>query len=200
MDPIKPPDHSGMTGVPWLGRGRGLQPEGLAVGRSRGLPLSTEGPSVGRARGFLTHGDTPQGPGVTLPITEPVVGWARGLLVQPDDGRLGRARGLFFPAAEPKVGVARGTILPSLEPPCGPTPPCETMTRDKTEETSTLTTKEVVGTRNMSIHIPRANFLNTYFLHEELLKLLSAYRLIHPPVDKKGHWSPCLEEWALSPH
>ncbi|XP_067459656.1 piwi-like protein 2 [Thunnus thynnus] len=143
MDPIKPPDHSGMTGVPWLGRGRGLQSEGLAVGRSRGLPLSTEGPSVGRARGFLTHGDTPQGPGVTLPITEPVVGWARGLLVQPDDGQLGRARGMFFPAAEPKVGVARGTILPSLEPPCGPTPPCETMTRDPTEETPTLTTKEV---------------------------------------------------------
>eukprot|EP00064_Thunnus_orientalis_P003716 superscaffoldBa00000315_g3727 len=143
MDPIKPPDHSGMTGVPWLGRGRGLQSEGLAVGRSRGLPLSTEGPSVGRARGFLTHGDTPQGPGVTLPITEPVVGWARGLLMQPDDGQLGRARGMFFPAAEPKVGVARGTILPSLEPPCGPTPPCETMTRDPTEETPTLTTKEV---------------------------------------------------------
>ncbi|CAK6950431.1 piwi-like protein 2 [Scomber scombrus] len=139
MDPIKPPDRGDMTGVPWLARGRGLQPEEAAVRRSRGLLLSTEGPSVGRARGFFTHGDTPQGPGVTLPITEPVVGRARGVLVQPDDGRLGRARGLF-PAAEPKVGVARGTILRSLESPYEQTPPCETMTR---EETPTLTTKEV---------------------------------------------------------
>ncbi|KAM7391733.1 hypothetical protein PAMP_022396 [Pampus punctatissimus] len=143
MDPIKPPDPSDMTGVPWLGRGRRLQLEEPAVGRSRGLLLSTEGPSVGRARGFLALGDTPQGRGVSLPINEPIVGFARGLLVQPDDGRLGQARGLLFPAAEPKVGVARGAILPSLEPPHGQAPPCETMARDLTEETPTLTTKEV---------------------------------------------------------
>lgn len=156
MDPIKPPDRGDMTGVPWLGRGRGLQPEEPAVGRSRGLLLSTEGPSVGRARGFFTLGDTPQGPGVTLPITEPVVGRARGVLVQPDDGRLGRARGLFL-AAEPKVGVARGTILRSLESPYEQTPPCETMTR---EEKPTLPTKEVVGTRNVSVPIQFSCFLN----------------------------------------
>ncbi|XP_056231433.1 piwi-like protein 2 isoform X1 [Seriola aureovittata] len=139
MDPNKLPDLSGMTGVPWLGRGRGLQPEELAVGRSRGLLLSIEGSAVGRARGFPTPGDTPQGRGVTVPITEPVLGRARGLLVQSD---IGGARGLHFPAGEPKVGVARG-ILPSLEPQHRQTPPCEDTTQDPTEETLALTTKEV---------------------------------------------------------
>ncbi|XP_035515119.1 piwi-like protein 2 [Morone saxatilis] len=128
MDPKTPPDLSGMTGVPWLGRGRVLQPQELAVGRSRGLPLSTEGPGVGRARGFPTPGDTPQGR-------------ARGLLLQPDDGGVGRARALLFPAPEPKVGVARGVILPRLEPQHGHKAPCETMTRDPPEESSA--TKEV---------------------------------------------------------
>ncbi|XP_070689873.1 piwi-like protein 2 [Pempheris klunzingeri] len=141
MDPNRPPGLSSVTGVPWLGRGRGLQPEELAVGRSRGLPLSTEGPGVGRARGFPTLGDTPQGRGVTPAITGPAVGRARGLLVQPDDGAFGRARGLLFPVAEPKAGAARGAILPSLEPQQGQTPPCETTTRDLTEDTSA--TKEV---------------------------------------------------------
>ncbi|XP_071338262.1 piwi-like protein 2 isoform X2 [Trachinotus anak] len=138
MDPDKPCDLSGMTGVPWLGRGRGLQPEELAVGRSRGL-LPTEGPGVGRARSFPTPGDTPQGRGVTVPITEPVLGRARGLLVQSGDGGVGRARGLLLPAAEPKVGVARGAILTSLEPHRRQTP----TTQDLKEETPTLTTKEV---------------------------------------------------------
>uniref|UniRef100_A0A8C4HHD1 Piwi-like RNA-mediated silencing 2 n=1 Tax=Dicentrarchus labrax TaxID=13489 RepID=A0A8C4HHD1_DICLA len=149
MDPKTPPDLSGMTGVPWLGRGRVLQPQELAVGRSRGLLLSTEGPGVGRARGFPTPGDTPQGRGVSLPITEPVLGRARGLLLQPDDGGVGRARALLFPEPEPKVGVARGAILPSLEPQRRHKPPCETMTRDLPEETSA--TKEVdVPTRGQT--------------------------------------------------
>ncbi|XP_041792594.1 piwi-like protein 2 [Chelmon rostratus] len=135
MDPNAPPDLSSMTGVPWLGRGRALQPQEPAVGRSRGLLLSTEGRSVGRARGFPTPGDTPQGRGAALPIAEPVVGWARGLLVQPGDG-VGRARGLFFPAAEPKVGVARGALPHGLEPQHRRTPPCETTMKPRTGETS----------------------------------------------------------------
>lgn len=150
MDPNTPPDLRSMTGVPWLGRGRGAQPEEPAVGRSRGLPLYTEGPGLGRARGFPPPGDTPQGRGVTLPITGPVVGRARGLLVQFDDGGIGRARGLLVPTAEPEVGVARGAILPSLEPQHRPTPPVETTTRHLTEGTSA--TKEV-GTRIVSIRI-----------------------------------------------
>uniref|UniRef100_A0A4W6EWH7 Piwi-like protein 2 n=1 Tax=Lates calcarifer TaxID=8187 RepID=A0A4W6EWH7_LATCA len=141
--PFLPTDLSGMTGVPWLGRGRGLQPEELDVGRSRGLLLSTEGPGVGRARGFPTPGDTPQGQGVTVSITEPALGRARGLLLQSGDGGVGQARGLLFPTAEPKIGVARGAILPSLEPQHGQTPPFETTTRDLTEETAALPTKEV---------------------------------------------------------
>ncbi|XP_074493451.1 piwi-like protein 2 isoform X2 [Sebastes fasciatus] len=128
MDPKKPPELISMTSIPWLGRGGGLQPQESAVGRGRGLLLSAEGPSLGRARGFPIPGDTPQGRGLTLPITEPMVG---------------RARGLLFPAAEPKVGVARGAILPSLEPQHGQTPPHETTTRDLTEGTSALTSKEV---------------------------------------------------------
>ncbi|XP_070760250.1 piwi-like protein 2 [Enoplosus armatus] len=136
MYPKKPPDLSSMTGVPWLGRGRGPQPEEPAVGRSRGLLLSPEGPAIGRARGFPSPGDIPQRRGVTLPFTEPVVGRAGGLVVQSGDGGVGRARGLLFPAVEPKVGVARGAILPSLEPQHGQTPPCDTMTQDLTEESS----------------------------------------------------------------
>lgn len=129
MDPNKLPDHSGMTGVPWLGRGRGLQPGELAVGRSRGLLLSTEEPAVGRARGLPTTGDIPQGRGVTVPSIEPV---------------LGRARGLLFSAAEPKVGVARGAILHGLEPQEKQIPACETTAQGlKTEESLSLTPKEV---------------------------------------------------------
>ncbi|KAE8291705.1 Piwi-like protein 2 [Larimichthys crocea] len=134
MDRNTPPDLSGMTGVPWMGRGRALQPQEPAVGRSRGLPLSTEWPGVGRARSFLTPGDTLQECGVTPPITQQVVGRGRGVLLQPDDGGVGQARGLLFAAAEQKVGVARGTILPSLELQHGQTPPCETMTQDLTAE------------------------------------------------------------------
>ncbi|XP_038559876.1 piwi-like protein 2 [Micropterus salmoides] len=133
MDPNKPPDHSSMTGVSWLGRGRGLQPEAPSAGRSRGLPLSTEESGRRRARDFPTPGDTPQGRGVTLPGTEPVFGRARWLLVQPDGG-VGRARGLVFPAAEPKVEAARGAVLPSLEPQNRQTPLCETTPRDLPKE------------------------------------------------------------------
>ncbi|XP_059192376.1 piwi-like protein 2 isoform X2 [Centropristis striata] len=143
MDPKKPSDISSTPGVPWLGRGIGLQSQEPAVGRGRGLLLSAEGPSLGRARGIPIPGDTPQGRGVTLPIAEPVVGRARGLLLQPDYGGIGRARGLLFPAAEPKVGVARGAVLPSLEQHHGQTPPCETTMQGKGEEMSALTRKEV---------------------------------------------------------
>lgn len=141
MDPNQSPDLSGMTGVPWLGRGR-LQPEELALGRSRGLPLTTEGSGIGRARGFPIPGDTLYGRGVTLPVTEPVVGRARGLLVQPDDGGVGRARGLFLLTSGPKVGVSRGAILPSVDPQHGQTLPCETMPGQKLEMAH-LTAKEV---------------------------------------------------------
>ncbi|KAG7489427.1 piwi 2 [Solea senegalensis] len=123
MDPNKP-DLGDGTSVPWLGRGRGIQPEELASGLSRGLLLSTEGRGLGRARVFPTLA----GGGLTAPISEPV---------------LGRARGLLFPAAEPIVGVARGTLFPSLEPQPGQKPPCETTTQGLKEETPTLTTKQV---------------------------------------------------------
>lgn len=142
MEPNTPPDLS----IPWLGRGRALQPQEPAVGRSRLLPLSTEGQGIGRARGFPTPGETPLGRGLTPPIVQPVFGRARGLLVQPDDGGVGQARGLL-PAAEPKVGLARGAILTSLEAQHGQTPPCETTTQQLTEETTT--TKEV-WIRNVS--------------------------------------------------
>uniref|UniRef100_A0A671UFG7 Piwi-like protein 2 n=1 Tax=Sparus aurata TaxID=8175 RepID=A0A671UFG7_SPAAU len=152
MDPNKPPDLSGMTGVPWLGRGRALQPQEPAVGRSRGLPLFTEGPGLGRARGFLTLGDTPRGRGVGLPIAEPVVGLARGLLLKPEDGVFSRARELLFQATEPKVGVARGAILPSLEPQHRqtPPPPPETTTPHLTEETLKVGVKKK---KSIFVHI-----------------------------------------------
>ncbi|XP_020486749.1 piwi-like protein 2 isoform X1 [Labrus bergylta] len=141
MDPKAPPDLSSMTGVPFLGRGRGLQPEELAVGRGRGMLLSTEGPGVGRARGFPIPGDTPHGRGV--PVTGPVVGLSRGLPLQPGDGGLGRARGLLLPAAEPKVGVAQGAIQTSMEPQHVQARPFESITRDPAEKTSDLTRKQV---------------------------------------------------------
>lgn len=152
MDPNKPPDLSGMTGVPWLGRGRALQPQEPAVGRSRGLPLFTEGPGLGRARGFLTLGDTPRRRGVGLPIAEPVVGLARGLLLKPEDGVFSRARELLFQATEPKVGVARGAILPSLEPQHRqtPPPPPETTTPHLTEETLKVGVKKK---KSIFVHI-----------------------------------------------
>uniref|UniRef100_A0AAQ5YKS6 Piwi-like protein 2 n=1 Tax=Amphiprion ocellaris TaxID=80972 RepID=A0AAQ5YKS6_AMPOC len=125
MDPCKPPDLGDMTDVHYLGRGRGLQPEDMAVGHSRGLLLSTEGPGVGRARFFPTPGDNPQGQGVPRSIGEPAIGRARGLLVQPDDLVVGRARGLLFSAAERRVGVARGAVMPRLDPQQGGASPCQ---------------------------------------------------------------------------
>nr|AID66627.1 Piwil2 [Monopterus albus] len=149
MDPSQTPDLSGMTGVPWMGRGR-QQPEKLAIGRSRGLLLSTEVLSTGRARGFPTPGDIPQGQGVTLPPTERVLGRTRGLPVEPDDGGVGQARGLFLPVAQPKLGIARGAALPNPEPPYGQTSLCETTARDPTQEMPTLTAQEA-GTRNVDM-------------------------------------------------
>uniref|UniRef100_A0A8D0DF52 Piwi-like protein 2 n=1 Tax=Sander lucioperca TaxID=283035 RepID=A0A8D0DF52_SANLU len=128
MDQKKPPDLGSMSSMSWLGRRGGLQPQDPAVGR----------PNIGRARGFPTLGDTPQGLGVTLPIIEPVVG---------------RARGLLFPAAEPKVGVARGAIMPSLETQHRPMAPHETQTQHQTVETSASTTKEV-RTKQKSVDLP----------------------------------------------
>lgn len=137
MDPNVPPDLSGMTGVPWLGRGRALQSQEPAVGPSSLLPPS-EGPSIGRARGFPPLGDTPQGRGATLPEAQSAFGRARGLLVQPGDGEVvGRARGLLPPAPEPKVGVARGAILTSLEAPHGQAPAGEATGQRLTETPAT---------------------------------------------------------------
>lgn len=137
MDPYVPPDLSGMTSVPCLGRGRSLHHQELAVGRSSLLP-STDGPSIGRARGFVPLGDTPLGRGVTLPEAQPSFGRARGLLVQPDDGEVvGRARGLLLPAPEPKVGVARGAILTSLEATHGQAPAGEATAQHLTETPAT---------------------------------------------------------------
>lgn len=81
-----------------------------AVGRGRGLLPSTE---VAKAESAPDH--KPQGLGVAPAFTEPVIGRARGLLVQPDSGGLGRARGLALAAGEPHLGVARGAVLPILQ-------------------------------------------------------------------------------------
>ncbi|KAM4577682.1 piwi-like protein 2 [Odontesthes bonariensis] len=144
MDPSKPTDLTNMTGVHWLGRGRGNQPEELAVGRSRGLLLATEVSGVGRARGFLTPGDNPQGQQVFMPSPEPVFARGRGLLLQPDDSAVGRARGLLRQAAESNVGVARGAVLSTLESKHGQSPPLETMTPAPMGHTPTLA-KERIG-------------------------------------------------------
>ncbi|KAK5602350.1 Piwi-like protein 2 [Crenichthys baileyi] len=115
MDPSKSSDLSDKTGFLMLGRGRGLQPEEMGAGRSRGLLLATEAPGSGRARGFLPPGDIPPGRATFPPATGPVVAPGSGLVLQPDDIRVGRARGLLLPAAEPKVGVSRGAIPPRFE-------------------------------------------------------------------------------------
>lgn len=120
MNPSKPPDYSGMTGAPWLGRGRGLQLLEPAVGRGRGLLPFTEGSTAEQAITVPAPADEPQGLGVTG-FTEPVIGRARGLLVQPDGGALGQARGLAFAAGEPLLGIARGAVLPTQQPKPAPT-------------------------------------------------------------------------------
>uniref|UniRef100_A0A672IZP5 Piwi-like RNA-mediated gene silencing 2 n=1 Tax=Salarias fasciatus TaxID=181472 RepID=A0A672IZP5_SALFA len=112
MDPSKPPDSSDKPGIPWLGRGRGLQPQDLAVGRGRGQLLLTESQTVGQARSFSTPGDHPHGRGVTLPMTTyPVIGRARGLLAPHDQSVVGLARGLLLSAPEPQIGVST-TVSP----------------------------------------------------------------------------------------
>ncbi|XP_026198190.1 piwi-like protein 2 isoform X2 [Anabas testudineus] len=138
MDPDQPPDLSG----PWPGPRR-LQPEELALGRSRGLPLTTEGPGLGRARGLPVSGETLQGQEETLPVPEPVVGRARGLLVQRDGGGGGWARGLLLLTPEPKGGVARGSMRPSPDPLRAQTPPSVTVMQGQTQEMPTVTTREI---------------------------------------------------------
>lgn len=120
MDPNKPPDFNGLTGAPWMGRGRGLQLMEPAVGRGRGLLPLAEGGTAEHVKAVpITH-VTPLGRGMTG-FAEPVMGRARGLLVQPEGGALGRARGLPFTADEPALEVARGAVLPTLHPKPGPT-------------------------------------------------------------------------------
>lgn len=120
MDPSKPPDFSGTTGAPWLGRGRGLQPMEPPKGRGRGLLPFTEGSTAEPAKTVPASDDKSQGLGITG-FAEPVMGRARGLLVQPDGGALGQARGLAFAAGEPMLGIARGAVLPTQQPKPGPT-------------------------------------------------------------------------------
>uniref|UniRef100_A0A8C6UHI2 Piwi-like protein 2 n=1 Tax=Neogobius melanostomus TaxID=47308 RepID=A0A8C6UHI2_9GOBI len=120
MDPIKPPYFSGTTGAPWLGRGRGLQSMEPAVGRGRGLLPFTEESTAEQAKTVPAPVDKPQGLGMPG-FAEPVMGRARGLLVQPDGVALGRARGLAFATGEPLLGLARGAALPTLQPKPGPT-------------------------------------------------------------------------------
>lgn len=109
-----------MTNVPWLGRGRGLQSTDPALGRGRGLQPFTEGSTTEQAKTVPAPIDKPQGLGVTS-FAEPVMGRARGLLVQPDGGALGRARGLAFAVGEPLLEMARGAMLPTLQPKPEPT-------------------------------------------------------------------------------
>ncbi|XP_037536653.1 piwi-like protein 2 [Nematolebias whitei] len=114
MDPSKPTDLGDMTGVHWLGRGRGLQPGEMAIGRSRGWLLTAEGPGIGRARGVLSPGDNFPRETVPLAPTESVVARGRGLLMQPDDQGVGRTSGLL-PVSGPKLGVSRGAVLSEME-------------------------------------------------------------------------------------
>ena len=175
MDPDFAADIGSMAGFPWLGRGRGLQPQEPMVGRSRGLLLATEWPA-GRARGFPRPDDTPQAQGVTS-----------------DQPVFGLARGLFLRATQPKLSVGRGSVIaiPEAEPIA--TPPCESMMLPLTEEIPA--TKEVC--------IRAISNLKVLFLRNitapqlELLRLLSPYRLTNLPPVKHQHWSQCFEEWAL---
>ncbi|XP_072289719.1 piwi-like protein 2 [Eucyclogobius newberryi] len=132
MDPKKPPNVGGMTGALWFGRGRGLQPAEPAVGHGRGLLPFTEGSVAEHAKTVPAPSDKPQG----LGFTEPVMGRARGLLVQPDGGALGRARGLAFAPGEPQLGFSQGAVLPTLQTKPGPAPVEEPKTHEqmKTED------------------------------------------------------------------
>lgn len=138
MDPKKPTDAGEPTR---LGRGRELQPDESAMGRSRGLLQTKGGPGVGRARGFLPPGDNIQGRAVSLPVSEPVVAQARGLLMKPDNLGVGRSRGFLFPAVEPKVVVASSAVLLGLEQQHGHGPSFETPV--PAGDIPTLTTEEV---------------------------------------------------------
>ncbi|XP_055017809.1 piwi-like protein 2 isoform X2 [Boleophthalmus pectinirostris] len=121
MDPKKTPDFSRITSTPWLGRGRGLQPVEPAVGRGRGFLPFTEESIVEQAKTVPALSDKLQELGVTG-FTEPGIGRARGLLVQPYGGARGRARGLAFAGGEPQLGVAQGAVLPTLQLKPGPAP------------------------------------------------------------------------------
>lgn len=160
MDPSKPPDLGDVTGVHWLGRGRGLQPEELTIGRSRGLLLTTEGSGIGRARGFPIPGDHFQRQVVSLPPAESVVPQCRGLLVQPGDVGVSRASRLLFPATEPKLGVSRGAVLPEMIEQHERKPSFKMTSPVSEGDVSTLP-EEKVGTRNIFKFID--NLLFYYF-------------------------------------
>lgn len=147
MDPSKPTDLGDKTGVHWLGRGRRLQPEELAIGRSRGLLLTTEGPGTGRARSFLTPDDNFQRETVPLAPTESVLARGRGLLMQPDDQGVGRTSGLL-PVTGPKLGVSRGAVLSKMEVQHKRKPSFEMTPPVSAGNTSTFPEKEV-GIRNV---------------------------------------------------
>lgn len=108
MDPSQPPDSR--RGLPWLGRGLGLQPQSGAVGRGRGLLPATETPpAIGRARDVLSLGDAPLGRETTIPLPEFALGSARDSTI-PGDAPRGRA--MFHPVFEPAVGRARELTSP----------------------------------------------------------------------------------------
>lgn len=127
MDPSRPPNISDMKGVYWLGRGRGLQFEEMAIGQSRGLLFPIEAPGVVQTRSFPPSDANSPGQEVTPLPTELGVGEAKGLFVKPYDFTGGRARGFLLPPAEPKAGMARGGVLQTLEPQPERQPP-ETVT------------------------------------------------------------------------
>uniref|UniRef100_A0A8C5EP95 Piwi-like protein 2 n=1 Tax=Gouania willdenowi TaxID=441366 RepID=A0A8C5EP95_GOUWI len=157
MDPKIPPDLSEMGAVPWLGRGRGLQPQELPFGRSRSLTPSTGAPIFGRGRGF-----------------SPVIGRARGLLASLDHFGVGRARGSLYSAQEPKVGVARGALLPLQRP----GPPCETVTPPMAGVKQT----EEVRTTNQSVDLHCGSPLVSMFRGMGLEPLTSTQRDAPPSL------------------
>uniref|UniRef100_A0A3B3QX94 Piwi-like protein 2 n=1 Tax=Paramormyrops kingsleyae TaxID=1676925 RepID=A0A3B3QX94_9TELE len=121
MDPNKPrpPRLADVTRLPWLlqqARGAGRAPGVPDVPRARG-PLLPD-PGIGRTAGMaFSRGFLPRqcGRGPREPAGGPLMSFARGLKLQPEESELGRGRGLHLRAGEPEVGVRKEAFVPGQE-------------------------------------------------------------------------------------